>query len=60
MGFQSFQWARAALNPQAHDTDENMKNETEEVAMLKVELAEPPFYGACRLPADVRKYQIVG
>ena len=59
MGFQNFQWARPVLETLAHDTDEKMKNETEEDAILKAELAEPPFYGAYRLPADIRKYQIV-
>ena len=58
-GFQNFQWARPVLNTPAHSTDEAMENETEEDAMLRVELAEAPFYGAYRLPADIRKYQIV-
>lgn len=47
------------IEPPAHDTDENMNNETEEDAMLKVKLAEPLFYGACRLPSDAHKYQVV-
>ena len=59
MGFQNFQWARPVLKTSGRETDEDMKNETEEDAMLEVELAEPPFYGAYRLPADIRKYRVV-